>query len=335
MVRLLLGDPVLVDDVARDYIDEHAPQADLLVVRPPSDSLMTIRSAFAQIGLFAPSRAVWIRGLRNEPAEEVDELLGLLEEGLPPSGVLVATAESLDQRGRLYKWYKSNDAVVDCRLEKDKSGRLLDTAVAQFVASRLRANGVASPSRAVVSAIVERAGSDVGELARELDRLCLAAEDGCCPDEKLVRNQMRDLGEVWVFALTDALSGRDLGKAQLLLEQLMRQGEPALRLIAVLGTHFAQLFEAHRELRRLPPSALDGHGLDKRAYDLLSDDFRARYRSSFRAFFLLKGASAYRAPELLSLHRRLVRIDMALKSSRLRAEDLLSGLLVEACAASA
>ena len=50
------------------------------------------------------------------------------------------------------------------------------------------------------------------ELAREIDKLCLAAASGA-PDENLVADQMRDLGEVWVFALTDALSARRLDRA--------------------------------------------------------------------------------------------------------------------------
>jgi len=329
-----LGDPVLVDDAARAYVADVAAGAELLVLRPPGDSLTSVRPMLAQAGLFAAAQAVWIRGLRNEPQEEVDELIGLLEEGLPPANALVATAENLDQRSRLYKWFKAYDAVVDCRLEKDRSGRLLETAVAEFVAARLRANGVGAPSRKLVNSIVERSGADVGELAREIDRLCLAADDGC-PDEQLVRRQMRDLGEVWVFALTDALSSRDLGTAQLLLEKLMRQGEPSLRLVAVLGTHFSQLAEAHRELDRIPRSALAGRGLDKRAYELLSEDFRGRFRSPYRAFFLLKGASSYSMLELASLHRRLLEIDLAMKSSNVEPADMLSGFLVQACAASA
>jgi DNA polymerase III delta subunit len=325
---------VLVDDAARGFVADAAADAEIVVVRPPSDSLMAVRSAVEQIGLFASSRAIWIRGLRNEPQDQIDDLLDLLDAGLPPDNVMVATADSLDQRGRLFKWFKSNDAVVDCRLEKDRSGRLLESAVGEFVAARLRANGVKSPTRSSVHAIVERSGNDIGELAGEIDKLCLAAADGG-PDERLVREQMRDLGEVWVFALTDALSARDLGKAHLLLERLLRQGEPVLRLVAVLGTHFAQLTDAHGELERVPPAMLRGNSLDKRSYDLLSEDFRARYRSPYRAYHLLRGASAYRGEELLGLHRRLVDIDMALKSSTLGPADMLSGFLVQACAPSA
>ncbi len=329
-----MGDPVLVDDAARSFIAQQARGVDIMLVRPPTDSLTSIRAAVSQMGLFSTSRAVWIRGLRNEPASEVDDLMDLLSNGLPPDNVLVATADSLDQRSRLFKLFKSNDAVVDCRLEKDRSGRLLDSAVSAFVGSRLRSNGVAKPATALVAAIVERAGSDVGEIAQEIDKLCLAAGDGV-PDAALVRSTMRDLGEVWVFALTDALSGRDLASAQQLLDQLTRQGEPILRLLAVLGTHFASLTEAHRELRNLPRGALAGRGLDKGDYEQLSPDFRARYRQPMRAYFLLKGAAAYRGRELIDLHRKLLSIDIALKSSRGRPEDLLSSFLAQACAAAA
>lgn len=334
-VRLYLGDPVLVDDAARAFIADRAPGAELLVIRPPFDSLASVRASVSQMGLFAESRAVWIRGLRNEPADEVDDLLDLLAEGLPADSLLVATADSLDQRSRLFKHFKSSKTVVDCRLGKDKAGRLFESAAAEFVGARLRANGVTSPTLKVVSAIVRRAGSEVGELAQEIDKLCLAADDGT-PDAQLVDATMRDLGEVWVFALTDALSERDLGAAQSLFERLMRQGEPALRLLAVLGSHFGALSEAHRELDRLGPGALSGREIDAAQYKRLSPDFRARHRSSYRAFFLLKGASAYRADELHALHRRLVHIDVALKSSQSsHPDDLLSGFLVQACAAAA
>ena len=237
-----------------------ADGAELLLVRPPGDSLNLVTFGGCPDRLVrCIQRGFGSAGCANDPQEEVDSLLELFEEGLPPGNVLVATADTLDQRSRLFKWFKANDAVTDCRLEKDRSGHLLDTAVAEFVAARLRGNGVKSPKRNLVNAITERAGADIGELAREIDKLCLAAVSGA-PDENLVADQMRDLGEVWVFALTDALSARRLDRAQLLLEQLMRQGEPALKLIAVLGTHFAQLARSPSRAASLASGGSAQHG---------------------------------------------------------------------------
>lgn len=334
-VRLFLGDPVLVDPAARDYLFGSPPKADaeLITLRQPQDSLLRVREALQQIGLFAPERVVWIRNLRNEPESEVDALLELLEQGVPSPCRLVATAASLDQRSRLFKWFKKHDAVEDCRLERDGNGRYVQSAVAAFVKARMRANGVRSPDARAVAAIVERAGSEIGVLAQEIDKLCLAA--GPAPDADAVRKHVRDMDEVWVFALTDALSNRDLGRAESLLDSLLRQGEHPLRLLANLATHVSQLREARRELEQLPRGAFGpaATSLDKRTQSLLSEPFRARYPSKWRAFHLLRGASRFRASELSDLHGRLLQIDVKMKSGRPNGHDLLMGFLVHACAA--
>ncbi|HEY5623596.1 MAG TPA: DNA polymerase III subunit delta [Gammaproteobacteria bacterium] len=335
--RLLLGDPVLVDDAAREHLGCATPaaaaQVDVVVLRQPQDSLLRVRDALQQVGLFAAERAVWIRGLRNEPEDDVDDLLDFLEQGLPPRCRLVATTPAIDQRSRLFKWFKKRDSVIDCRLERDKNGRYLESAIAAFARARMRANGVTSPHQGAVGAIVERAGTDVGILAQEIDKLCLAVPAG--PEAADVRAHMRDMGEVWVFALTDALSGRQLGQAEALLDSLLRQGEHPLRLIASLATHVSLLQDARRELDRLPRGAfrLGAASLDKRTYSLLSETFRGKHRSLWRAFHLLRGAAHFREAELADLHARLLSADVGLKSGRTDAQDPLTGFLVHACSA--
>jgi DNA polymerase-3 subunit delta len=334
--RLFLGDPVLVDDGARAFLADGAgatsAAVDVTVIRPPLDSLLDVRAALQQAGLFATERGVWIRGLKNEPESEIDDLLAFLEGGVPDHCRLVATTGALDQRGRLYKWFKREDAVEDCRLEKDKQGHYLESALAAFVGARLRGNGIAAPERATVQAIVERAGGDIGVLAQEIDKLCLAT-DGA-PDRSDVVKHMRDMGEVWVFALTDALSARNLGKAESMLDALLAQGQHPLAIIAVLATHVSQLADARHELDRLEPGAFPNNAtkLDKSTHSRLSEPFRSRYRSEYRAYHLLRGASRYRGRQLSDLHGRLLAIDAALKSSRGEARALLSGFLVQACA---
>jgi len=64
-------------------------------------------------------------------------------------------------------------------------------------------------------------------------------------------------------------------------------------------------------------------------------EFRNRFKSAFRAFYVLQGAAAFTLDELRKIHTALLRVDLALKSSRVAPEHLLVEIVERACASRA
>jgi DNA polymerase III delta subunit len=145
---------------------------------------------------------------------------------------------------------------------------------------------------------------------------------------------VRDQNEAWVFDLTDSISQRSLDRAVTLVERLLAQGEPPIRLVAVLATHVADLIEASRLLPSLPRTRNAG-AFARDYFPKLPVEFRNRFKSPYRAFFVLQGAAAFTFDELRKLHTGLLRADLALKSTRVAPEHLLAEIVEQACASRA
>ncbi|MBI5503899.1 MAG: DNA polymerase III subunit delta [Deltaproteobacteria bacterium] len=366
---LFLGESSLVDPVVEQAIARVLPgearSLNLEVFRHGERPLDEALAALRQVGMFAAERCVWIRGgaPRAKPKKETkgearekaqdsleededgdeelragdfgDDLFALLEAGLPPATTLLVSAPSLDARGRAYKWFAKNGQIRDLRVEVARGGRPDADRARRIVEDRLGAAGVRDFDSGAVEEIVRRAGNNFGELLQEIDRLCVGLADPTRLRVADVRGAMRDLASAWVFDLTDALGARNLGKAELLLEKLLGEGEVPQRLVALLATHFASLIEARAMVALLPRGALSMQGNDFLRGPLmeLPEAFRRRY-PGWRAYFLIKAAANFSLAELRAVHHEVLVLDLALKGSRSAPLMLFSRFLHRACPAS-
>jgi DNA polymerase III delta subunit len=277
-------------------------------------------------------------------AEQMENLVSFLDGdgkgagGLPATCSLIITAPALDKRTRLVRWFEAHEGLVDLRIPFESGGTRAKNGegetrerLARFIQDRIQSNGFPALSTAALQAILERAGSDMGQLAAELDKLCLAAPTGAPIGVDLVQSIMADLARSWVLDLIGALGKRDLRKAQLTLDRLLRQGEPAFVIVASLATRVGDLWALRSCVDRLPPGALDnGRRFVQRHYQSLPEAVRSKYRD-WRAYFLLLEASRFPGDTLRRLHRDLLEIDLRLKSTRIPASLLLGGFVQEAC----
>jgi DNA polymerase-3 subunit delta len=227
----------------------------------------------------------------------------------------------------------ANGTVEDLSIGTDKRGRLQEQQLEAFIRERIEAAGLGSASSQLVALIKDRAGSEIGTLAQEIDKLCLACAARGRITASDVRDHVRDQSEAWVFDLTNAISDRRFDRAALLLERLLEQGEAPIRLVALLAGHVADLIEARRVLATVPHIGLRNAGAFARDYfPKLPREFRNRFKSGFRAYYALQGAAAFGFDELRDLHRGLVEADLALKSSRVVPQHLLVEIVEQACA---
>jgi len=302
-------------------------------VRIPDVPLESVVDALAQVGMFGSGRCIWIRNLGAESAEESAAFVESMSAGaLPPGYTLVATSAKLDMRSKLAKWIRSAGNVVDMRIETDKRGPT-EEGMKSFISARVRAAGVTRPSSAAVQAIYDRAGQEVGELAQEIDRLCLLVDESSELDPDLIAGNMRDLGQAWVFDLTAAITKRREAEARARVDELIDAGEEPLKILGALAENISGMISARDLLPRLPRGALgNGQAFVSREYPNLPDWARARFKNPWRAFFALKEAGAFEARELRRLHASLLAIDVKMKSSPADPRHLLFSFVTEACA---
>jgi DNA polymerase-3 subunit delta len=184
------------------------------------------------------------RDLRlGDYCDDSTALVDFLEAGMPPQAVLLLTAAVIDARKRICKRVRELGAVLDCSVARERSGALSRDAVAGLVRQIVVQFGKQLAPQAQ-DLILRRAGTDAALLASEVEKLCLYVGDRPAITADDVRSTFRDMAESWIFDFTSALATRQLSQTLLLLRGLFVQGEPPLRLLAMVAREVRLLLTA-------------------------------------------------------------------------------------------
>ena len=170
-------------------------------------------------------------------------LMEFLDGGMPPHVVLLLTATTVDARKRLFKRLREIGACLTLGAAKERSGALARDSIEELVQHAARAYGKRIAPEAY-ELIVRRAGTDAALLKGELEKLCLYVGERPVVNEEDVRLVFRDMAESWIFDFTGALATRQLARALPLLRGLLAQGEPPLRLLAMIAREVRLLLVA-------------------------------------------------------------------------------------------
>lgn len=272
-------------------------------------------------------------------AEHQDEsaaLLAYLDAGPLPGSVLVFTSSAVDGRKKLVRRIGEVGAFVTLVADRERSGALTRQSVEELI-ERLVAERGKRIDAAAREQIVRRAGSDPACLASELEKLCLYAGARPVIGEDDVRAVFIDMAESWIFDLTAALAARRLGAALAVLKRLFEQGEPPLRLVAMMAREVRLLLVARECLE----SRLRGFWQQGIAYNVFQskvmphlDEASKRAFGNAHPFVLFRrfqDAAAIRAPVLREALMRLSALDLQLKSSAGNPRLLVEAFVLDWC----
>lgn len=176
-------------------------------------------------------------------ADDASLLLQLVEGEAIPGTLLLFTAVAVDGRKRVVKRLQELGAVVHLEVERERSGALKRESVTELAREHAQRYGKRFDADAL-ELVTRRTGSDAASLSNELDKVCLYVGDRPNITQADVRAVFLDMAESWIFDFTAALAERSLSKALPLLRNLLGQGEPPLRLLAMVAREVRQLLAA-------------------------------------------------------------------------------------------
>jgi DNA polymerase-3 subunit delta len=241
-------------------------------------------------------RLVVVQGIERWGQKDLTGLLPYLEDPSPGT-VLVLAGDKVDARTKFAKVAASAGvaAVFEPLRERDLPP-VLNRIAAQY--------GKKLPPRAA-QMLIARCGETLHMLAAELEKLALYVGDAEEITVADVSEAAAGEGSASIFALCDAVGGRDAAKALQLLEvELTASGRSApIRVNAMLARHFRLLMkakEAHGNLGAalgLPPFIANQYGSQARGFT--SDQLFQAHRMIYQADHDLKGGSRVPAPALV------------------------------------
>jgi DNA polymerase III delta subunit len=263
-------------------------------------------------------------------------LLAALDAGLPPHAVLLFTASTVDARKRLVKRLREVGAVIELSVGRERSGALSREAIEGVVHDILRDFGkrLAPDAQQLVT---QRAGADLARLASETQKLCLFVGEEPTITVADVQTVFRDMAASWIFDFTSALAARQVGRALSLLRGLDAQGEPALRMLAMIGREVRLLLVAREcldgPLQGKWRTGMSYNVFQARLLPLLDADTKEAFGGAhpFVLYRRFQDAERITAAMLRAALGRLAALDVRLKSSRSDAFVLLEAFVVDWC----
>jgi DNA polymerase-3 subunit delta len=184
--------------------------------------------------LFAGDAEAWEKG----SPDELKETLGTLEKYFQdpaPFTVLVLEAEKLDQRTRFARLLGEHALVVALDIAGADPVRL--------AAQMAREQGIEMDGEAA-TALAEATAGRAARMATEIEKLaCYAGPEGRISSAD-VRALVVAEGSAQVWELAGLLASGERGRALELVDELMRKGDTAPRLVGALAWMFRKLVTA-------------------------------------------------------------------------------------------
>lgn len=249
--------------------------------------------------MFAERRMITVRGVADFKAEDEDPWSAYLENP-PAHTVLVIQSEKLDKRKKVTKLLEKSGYLHDLLPPKL-------AAMPQWVDNVAKGKGLTVAPKARM-ALVNSIGTDLSRLDKELDKLGLFSHPSTEVNEAAVSALVLKSTGDNVFAFTDqALEGKKREAIET-LDFLMKEGTPALVLLAMLIRHVRILLQVRDMIDRKerPESNASALGVPP-----------------FRIGSYVQQARPYTYPRLLALLTEFVALDTEFKSTGLSHQALL------------
>ncbi len=236
------------------------------------------------------------------------EVFGDIIKGIPPSTILVLIENELKDSNPLFKMITGKAQV--------KAFPMLKAApLREWITSRVTEEG-GSISPSAIILLTRLIGSNLWIMSSELRKLALYA-DGRRIEEKDVKALVSYTQQSNVFAMVDAIVEFNIQKAEIMLQQLLSEGNSPPQLLTMLNRQMRLIVRA-RELKQQKLSETEMRG-------------RLGLPADWLVRKTLEQANRYTLPRLKQVYQQLLETDLAIKTGKYDGELALNILIAELC----
>jgi len=272
------------------------------------DSLVMAANTLPLLGLTGGRRVLVVkRAKRLVEGAEAEALVRYLKDPSPQTVLILDLESSPDGRRKAWKEIAKQATVVQC-------DPLKEWQVGDWIAEQARAKGL-SLGPEEVRYLAAEFGSDLRRQHAELEKISLYAGTKRLGVDELGALLGRGKAQS-IFRFTDAFASRNTNVAMKQLARLLEEGEPALRILALLDRVLGQLLVA-KELGRHP-------GRGRQLTQMLRIPPQAGEN-------IARWSDAFEEQDLRKAVRGLARCDRQLKTSGMPAALILEGFVLSVC----
>lgn len=252
------------------------------------------------------------KGKSEKPKSPREQFLDYIPN-IPASTILVITEEKVAKSDLIYKAVEKHGAVRDFEPLKDWE-------LEKWIGERAAQKQI-KIDRNAVQLIREFLGADLYRIDNELDKLAAFAGEGQRITVPMVEEMTAEISETKIWALTDALTSRNLAGVMELLHRLRREStlNDAGFTRQVFALVSSQIFKIIR--------VKEMYGQRRNVNEIA----QATSMGSYQIEKLLPYTRGFQAEQLDRIYARLTEIDHADKTGKVNLETQLDLLVAEIC----
>lgn len=295
---------LLVDKIRDVYRAETGAEAERFSAR--GLDVVSVIDGLKTLPMWSKGRLVII-GEAERLKDEAREMIEGYVDAPSASSVLVLVGEKFDGRLKLAKKIQEKGIVVEVKgiYEKD---------VPYWVRRECASKGL-NISHEAAGFMAELIGTDLSAMADAVEKISLYVGKKRLVDIGDVETVLSDTSKKTVFNLTDAIGMRDLARAEDMLENLLRNNEQPMIILAMISRHIRFLLKAKELLEKSNIAERD-----------LSRELGVHW---FFAKEYAAQSKMFTMEKLKKGIRSLWDADIRIKSSKLPKSAILHNLIVE------
>ena len=234
-------------------------------------------------------------------------LLEYIDNPSPFSIVVFAgNYEKLDERKKITKQLKRKASVVEVKKLKDQE-------LSNWISSQAKSFGV-SIEQAAVQELITTAGQNLMLLTNELEKMALYVGNEGVITFQVVSNLASKSLEQTIFTLIDFIMNRRTTQAIQLLQQLLKQKEEPIKILALMASQIRTMYTAKS-------LAQEGYGQQQIATLLKIHPFRVK--------LALEKARSFQEKELMIILNNMADADYKMKTGQMDKTLLLEMIILQ------
>jgi DNA polymerase-3 subunit delta len=176
--------------------------------------------------------SIFTAGKDNQKiGHNIDALIAYINNPAPHSVIVfVVNAEKLDERKKIVKLMKGNDAVISFM-------PLSANDLITWVVAEAKSRGCVIRQEAA-QALIQASGVHMGGLASELDKLCLFVGQGQEIEVEAINQLVERNTEQNVFVMVEHIANLKLDEALNIFYELLKQREEPIKIVALIARQF-------------------------------------------------------------------------------------------------
>lgn len=264
-----------------------------------------VKNSLSSISLFSSEQHLILENVHELTAPESKVLLVIIEESSPSNKIFI-TGEKLLESNALSKYFAGKELLI--HLEELKGYDLRQWVEKEF--ERNNVKKVSPEALVLMMELGENLPDKIAPLVKHLS-LYLSDEEASVKDINAVFLSKTNSSE---FELIDAISTKNVGRAEVLLSQIMKEGKSPFALIGLIAKTFSQyaLIKNLQDHKKRPEEIRSLLGIQSWLFSKYSP-----------------AASRFSSEQLIGALKRILRIDGQLKNRSIGPEAIFGALVHE------